>query len=865
MGFLPSFSAWHFALAGLICAAAPIIIHLLNRRRFRVVHWAAMPFLREALQRNRKMMQIRDIILLVLRTAAVLLFGLALARPFFAVGQEEFDRSKPLHAILVVDNSLSMGYAQVEGTLLDKAKDRAKQFIEELPEGSLVTVLPLCGSEHSISSDPYPYKDKSLTEAIDMIELVDRSASVQRAANEAKKAAEASPELAKRIILFSDQQGLTWRDLTTPEQFKELPSMQVVDVSPAEWENTWVSDLRVQDGLADVETPSTFVVELQHRGTEASARKDVQVSFFVDGELIAEKAVSLDGENSMREVVFEHVFNTVAPAEGQPQYVAVKASISADNLLADNERHLIVPVVASLPVLFVDQYGDDEENPQLQRFGETRHLRTLLAPNSSRDDMQRQLIKVKHRKISDVTQSDLEDARLVIVAGVRSPSSEATVKLLRDYVTQGGQLVIGAGAEFDPRSWNEVAWLDGAGILPLPLESEPVGDLPVDATQLNPLFLSYESLRSHYYFQLGDTSEQQLRDIYSDPLFFKYVEVNSSPETLEKLKAAEITRLEQELAAVAEADRLKADLAKKDAAGEKDDEERKSYNDAEVVLRDYRPTWLRWAMPATSDDLSTDPAQRKKQIETLATATLPQTRARFTSENGPAYLVERRIGRGNVMFVTSGLYSQWNTLPKTDTFFMYDRILRSMIRSTLPERNYTASDRITLPLPSDDRDAEITLKRPGREDDPEPIDPGFIGKEQLGVTVNKPLSRGLYHVTALKPAISADSKATTEEAWDLLFTVNGEGAESDLAPLTRDQFEERAADSEVRLVSAGDTISLAGAQISGQNSWKWLVLLVLLFLLAEIALLAWPMVKVRLDARQDAASTVPQTANIPAR
>src|SRR5688500_14755532 len=90
MGFL-SFTAWQFALAGAICAAGPIIIHLLNRRRFRVVQWAAMDFLREAMQRNRRIVQIRDIILLVLRTAAVLLFGLALAQPFFASREEEFN------------------------------------------------------------------------------------------------------------------------------------------------------------------------------------------------------------------------------------------------------------------------------------------------------------------------------------------------------------------------------------------------------------------------------------------------------------------------------------------------------------------------------------------------------------------------------------------------------------------------------------------------------------------------------------------------------------------------------------------------------------------------------------------------------
>ena len=145
MNFLPSFLMTPFLWAGLVCASGPIIIHLLNRRRYRVVQWAAMDFLREALQRNRRILQVRDLLLLLLRTLAVLLIGAALAQPFLARNDEAFDGSKPLHAVLLIDNSMSMGYQSLEGTLLDRAKSRAKQYVEKLPVDSRVTVIPLCG------------------------------------------------------------------------------------------------------------------------------------------------------------------------------------------------------------------------------------------------------------------------------------------------------------------------------------------------------------------------------------------------------------------------------------------------------------------------------------------------------------------------------------------------------------------------------------------------------------------------------------------------------------------------------------------------------------------------------------------------
>src|SRR5438105_10060538 len=109
MGFL-SFTSLPFLVAGAIFAAGPIIIHLLNRRRYRVVQWAAMDFLRQAIKRNRKILQLRDLVLLVLRTLAVLLFGAALARPYLASHQQQFDDRQPVHAIIIVDNSLSMAY-----------------------------------------------------------------------------------------------------------------------------------------------------------------------------------------------------------------------------------------------------------------------------------------------------------------------------------------------------------------------------------------------------------------------------------------------------------------------------------------------------------------------------------------------------------------------------------------------------------------------------------------------------------------------------------------------------------------------------------------------------------------------------------
>ena len=62
MPALPTFLYPWLAIAGVAAAAAPVIVHLLNRRRFRVVEWAAMDFLREAITKSHRFMELRDLL-----------------------------------------------------------------------------------------------------------------------------------------------------------------------------------------------------------------------------------------------------------------------------------------------------------------------------------------------------------------------------------------------------------------------------------------------------------------------------------------------------------------------------------------------------------------------------------------------------------------------------------------------------------------------------------------------------------------------------------------------------------------------------------------------------------------------------------
>jgi hypothetical protein len=839
---MPTFTVWQFALAGAIAAAGPVMIHLLNRRRYRTVQWAAMDFLREAMQRNRRILQIRDLVLMAMRSLAVLFFGLALSRPFFSSTESEFDDRQSLHAILIVDNSLSMNYETLSGTLLERAKTKAKRYVDKLPAGSRVSVIPACGSATGYSLDPYANKEAA-QEALERIAVVDRSAQITNILNQAQKAAEALPDMAKRYVFLGDQQQGTWRGLNTPEQFKNLPPMQIVNVAPDDYENTWISDVRIQDGIADVETPTKFVVDLRHTGD--NPRHDVQVSLWVGEAEVATKTVTLEPGDGLRELDFDYVFSSYQPESERPLFVPVKAMIAPDKLAADDERFLSAPVVAALPMVFVDQYGSENEDPARNRLGETRHLRKLLAPVTSRGEQQRQLIKVRHLSVDELQQDSLSDARVVAIAGVQrlEPSQ---VQLLREYVQQGGQLLIGAGADFDPASWSENAWRQGEGILPLPLKRDPLGEVPQPGVEPKLLNLSYESMGNNPFFKLAGVAENDLRDIYAEPYFFKAVEVDAAQESIDSFRKALAEKLSTELQELAEIDKREAEFVRLEASGDLSETQRQARLADVARRRELRPEWLTWTASAEfqpEGELPVDETLRKRRLEELVNLASPKVIARFTSERGPAFLVERNIGRGRVIFCSSGLLSAWNTLPKTNAIVMFDRILRDMVRQTLPPRNHAAEDQLTLPLPREDQQVIASLQRPGGVE-PEPIDVGFIGKDQRGVTLHGLVQRGLYTVSARPAAMSSDP-ALAEQAsvWEVPIAINGDPEESNLAPLSAGHFAELAEGSQLSWIEEGDDIPLAGTQINGQNLWWYLAAAVLLLLIAEMIVLAWPKVQ----------------------
>ena len=139
-------------LIGLPLCAVPIVIHLLNRRRFHRVPWAAMEYLLAAMKRNRKRLRMEQWLVLLLRTLAVLLLVALVSRPQLGGGGILASRT---HHVIVLDDSASMTQRSGSTTLFEKAQERVRVLVDDLANRRRGDVVSVVRTSHPTTPEPW--------------------------------------------------------------------------------------------------------------------------------------------------------------------------------------------------------------------------------------------------------------------------------------------------------------------------------------------------------------------------------------------------------------------------------------------------------------------------------------------------------------------------------------------------------------------------------------------------------------------------------------------------------------------------------------------------------------------------------------
>lgn len=201
MSFLQPLLLW-----GLLAAAIPIIIHLLNRRRHKTVQWAAMQFLLKATRESRGKKKLRHILILTCRALGIATLAIAAAQPL--VGSLlGWGGGKPDLVVLLLDRSASMEATPQGGTVprRELALERVKNALGDLGGTRLVLI-------DSATGEPQDVPSPDVLTSISSTAATDTSADLSSLAQRAAEFLTETPGRAE-IWVASDLQAASWHPL----------------------------------------------------------------------------------------------------------------------------------------------------------------------------------------------------------------------------------------------------------------------------------------------------------------------------------------------------------------------------------------------------------------------------------------------------------------------------------------------------------------------------------------------------------------------------------------------------------------------------------------------------------------------------
>jgi hypothetical protein len=454
---------------GLAAASLPIIIHLLNRRKFREIPWAAMRFLVAAVKKNARRIRIEQWILLAVRTMVIIFLVTAMAKPFLeSLGGAPVFAGRRTHRVLVLDGSLSMGYASGEGTRFDRAKALAAQLVKDARRGDAISLVLMGDPPRVVIGDPSPNHAEVLKE-IEEVTMPHGGTDLVASFGKIDEVLEVSTIPQKEVVFLTDLQAASWRQQAegpADEGLKRVlariearhPRSVVIDLGKSGDENRAVTDLKLNAPVVTVGNPALVRAVVRNFGP--SRADGVGVRLVIDGSLGPADSVNVAaGED--QPVVFNHTFTS-------PGDHLVEVQIESDDLKLDDRRWLAVPVREQVNVLLVDGHFKSEPFQ-----AETDYLASALSPEPGSAGVP----SVIHAEVvpeGQLAHRELANYDAVILCNL-AQFTEAEVGALEDYLKQGGGVVVFGGDQVLPENYNRLLFAEGKGLLPASI-GPAVGD-----------------------------------------------------------------------------------------------------------------------------------------------------------------------------------------------------------------------------------------------------------------------------------------------------------------------------------------------------------------------------------------------------
>ncbi|MCA9241777.1 MAG: BatA and WFA domain-containing protein, partial [Planctomycetales bacterium] len=434
-------------LAGAVLIAAPIVLHLVMRRRPEQLVFPALRFVRNRRAVNQTRLRLRHLLLLLLRCAAIALLAFALARPLWTSGAQS-GAAQQAGLAVVIDNSPRMTYLSENKTRLEAALEHADWLVARLPAERQLVVSDLATSRGGRLMD----RDAALLRIARTRPAMDARPIDKALRSTLASLNESNPERQEVYLLTDGSQG------ALPEAVLQGMARVMEDYPAAKLTLFDVGVSRpVNRGLAPLRLSGTSLAEGQTlslstalTSTGAAPDKPVPVELVLKGELEEEKRgeqlVALDATGARKEIEF-----SIGSLPRGVHQGCVRLG-GGDPLPVDDTQYFTVSVAPPRRVLIV------APTPTAAVF-----VQEALAPSAAGAD---QSYRVDVARYDERWPAQLAEHRAVFLLDP-PPLLAADWRTLANYVSRGGSACIALGRAAELDAFNSA---EAQQLLPAPLK-----------------------------------------------------------------------------------------------------------------------------------------------------------------------------------------------------------------------------------------------------------------------------------------------------------------------------------------------------------------------------------------------------------
>ena len=469
-------------LWGLLALLIPILIHLFNFRRHKLVYFSNTAVLRSIQQENAKTRKLKYLVTLLLRCLFIAALVLAFAFPYHPEKQLNVNTENTLVGIYI-DNSMSMKGQSQRTTLIEDARQSARDLVHKLNPSNRYLLMT---NSFEIQNE-YPMNQEEMLDQLDrmnpdgspvlMGEVIDRFEMLCKQHGFANST----------LFVYSDFQSNTF-DLSAAKADTALQVVMVPMVPEFKTnlyiDSVWLASPIVQSGLTN-----ELMVRVVNQGDKEV--KGMPINFTMNNVMAASTTVDLE-KNGTAEVEMQFVVED----SGEHR---CSASLTDHPITFDDSYNFVLSVKPSLSVV---ELGNQPSSCAMLFDDEQFHYSSM---EPSRFDL-----------------TTIAQAQLLIV-NESAVMNETLQQALLDAVSDGASLVVFPSMD-DPQNNRYLYNKLGLTLMEVDTNATSVEDLALQHTFFNDMILDlpqhpdFPKVKRHVRLKTNGMATSLLTLQNSDPM-----------------------------------------------------------------------------------------------------------------------------------------------------------------------------------------------------------------------------------------------------------------------------------------------------------------------------------------------------------